>query len=120
LIILGFVQENETYISILILLSFALLLVLLLLMNYKILKIAKTIKRNEIVPACASSNRVLRNKIKNTSTWLWDVYFYFLYQHLFSLDYQYPRCLRISVKTCIHHSISGKAVLLQLMQHLIA
>ena len=79
LIILGFVQENETYISILILLSFALLLVLMLPMNYKILKIAKTKERNEIVPACASSNRVLRNKIKNTSTCILAVGCLFLF-----------------------------------------
>ena len=68
LFIIGFVQQNETYDSILILLSFALLLVLMLLINYKLLKIAKTMQRNKIVPACVSNNRVLKSKIKNIST----------------------------------------------------
>ena len=68
LIIWGFVQQNETYTSILILVSLALLLVLMILMNYKLLKIAKTIQRNNVFPACMFTNRVLKNKIKNTST----------------------------------------------------
>ena len=68
LIILGFVQQNETYTSILILISLALLLILMMLMNYKLLKIAKTIQRNSIVPACASTNRVLKHQVKSTST----------------------------------------------------
>ena len=74
LIFVGFIQQNEIFTSILTLLSFILLLALMLLMNYKLLKIAKTIQRNEIVPSDVPYNhRVLKSKIfsfqiKNAST----------------------------------------------------
>ena len=73
LLFLGFVQQNETYNSILILLSHALLLVFMFILNYKLLKIAKKMRRNVTVPACAVHSRVLENitismQIKNIST----------------------------------------------------
>lgn len=73
LLFLGFVQENETYYNILILLSHALLLILMSILNYKLLKIAKKMQRKVTVPACAAHSRVLENRkismqIKNIST----------------------------------------------------
>lgn len=73
LLIAGFVQRNGTYKSILILLSHTLLLVSMVVLNYKLLKLAKTMQRNVTVPACAVHSRVLENKkistqIKNIST----------------------------------------------------